>query len=241
VNVSTSFARRFARRVRARRFSRLRAAMVVLILVFVVVVVSWALLISSLFGVQSVKVAGTDRLSREQVVEAAAIRVGTPLARLDTDAVAGRLRVLPQVSSVSVVRQWPRGVGIVVHERVPAAVRPSGSSYVLLDRAGVPFATVGHRPRRLPVVLAPVEARATALRAALDVLDAVPVRVGRQVRSVRAATPEEVTLVLSRERTVIWGSPERAARKAAVLTALMTRRAAVYDVSAPDTPTTRSR
>ena len=48
-----------------------------------------------------------------------------------------------------------------------------------------------------------------------------------------------VTLRLTRDRTVVWGSPERGDRKATVLTALMSRRADVYDVSAPDAPTTR--
>jgi cell division protein FtsQ len=38
---------------------------------------------------------------------------------------------------------------------------------------------------------------------------------------------------------VLWGSVDRGARKAAVLAVLVTRRAAVYDVSAPDAPTTR--
>jgi cell division protein FtsQ len=67
----------------------------------------------------------------------------------------------------------------------------------------------------------------------------VPAPQRAQVREVRAATAERVTLRLSRGRTVEWGSPDRGRRKAAVLTVLMSRRARVYDVSAPDTPTTR--
>jgi cell division protein FtsQ len=86
-----------------------------------------------------------------------------------------------------------------------------------------------------------VDAGAPALRAALDVLAAVPRVLAGQVLEVRAATPDQVTLRLTRSRMVMWGSPERSRRKAAVLAALMTRPAKIYDVSAPDAPTTRLR
>ena len=70
-------------------------------------------------------------------------------------------------------------------------------------------------------------------------LDALPAEVRRQVREVRAAGLESVTLRLSRGRSVMWGSTERGDRKADVLAVLLSRKASVYDVSAPDTPTTR--
>ena len=73
MSVTTSFAGRFASRVRARRFSRLRVATVALALILVVALSGWALLVSSLFGVRSVTVTGTERLSRQEVVQAAAI------------------------------------------------------------------------------------------------------------------------------------------------------------------------
>jgi cell division protein FtsQ len=199
---------------------------------------AWLLLWSSVFGVRSVQVSGTGRLSRGEVLAAAAIVSGTPLARVDTGAIEARLRALPVVAAATVTRNWPSGVAITVRERTPAAVRLRGSTYVLVDRTGVSFAEVGHRPRSLPLVIAPPKAGTQAVKAALDVLDAVPRSVHRRVISVRAATPEDVTLHLTHDRTVVWGSPQRTQRKAAVLAVLMTRKAAVYDVSAPDNPTT---
>ena len=89
------------------------------------------------------------------------------------------------------------------------------------------------------MVSAPVDAGPPALRAALDVLEALPAAVRGSVRQVRAASAEEVVVQLSKGRTVRWGSPDRGARKAAVLAVLVTRKAHVYDVSAPDAPTTR--
>jgi cell division protein FtsQ len=239
VTVSTSLPTRAAERVRARRWSRLRTLLVLLALLVVLAVATWVLLGSRLFGVSTVVVTGTSRVSVAQVSDLAAIRAGTPLARLDTAGVAARVSRLPAVRAVDVRRDWPRTVRIVVHERVPAAVQARGSGFVLVDRTGVEFDAVARRPPALPLVSAPVDAGAGALRAALDVLDAVPVDVRATVRSVRAADADDVTLRLTRGRTVVWGSTDRSARKGAVLAVLMTRRSAkVIDVSTPDAPVT---
>ncbi len=240
MTVSTSLPSRAAERVRARRWSRLRTLLVLLALLVLIGVATWVLLGSRLFGVSSVVVSGTSRVGVVQVTDLAAIPSGTPLARVDTAVVAARVERLPAVRSVDVRRDWPRTVRIVVHERVPAAVRARGSGFVLVDRTGVVFDEVDRRPDGLPLVSAPVDAGAPALRAALDVLDAVPAGVRSKVRSVRATDPEDVTLRLTRGRTVVWGSTDRSARKGAVLAVLMTRKAAkVIDVSTPDAPVTR--
>jgi cell division protein FtsQ len=239
VSLSTSLPDRVAERGRARRRSRLRGVLSVVAALAVVAAAGWLVLLSSALGVEHVRVTGVDRLTPAQVQQAAAIEAGTPLARLDTEAVAERLAALAPVRTVEVDRRWPRTVEIAVRERTAAAVQARGPSWVLVDRSGVTFATEPKRPRGLPLVSAPVGAGAPALRAALDVLDALPPSVADKVREVRATDREHVTLRLRKDRTVVWGSTERSERKAAVLAVLLTRRAAVYDVSAPDTPTTR--
>ena len=44
---------------------------------------------------------------------------------------------------------------------------------------------------------------------------------------------------LTHHRTVVWGDTGLGSRKGVVLAVLLTRKAAVYDVSVPDAPTTR--
>ncbi len=238
MTVSATSGRRFARRMWARRWSRLRVLGVAALIAALLAASAWVVLESPLLAVRSVEVSGASRLTPAQVLAAADVAPATPLARVDTEAVAGRVRALVEVRAVSVSRQWPRSVRIVVEERVAAAVRRRGASYLVLDGAGVAFDTVRKRPKRLPLVTAVPGAGAHTLRAAMDVLAAVPVRVRRQLVEVRAASPEQVTLRLTRGRTVVWGSPDRGDRKAVVLTALLPRKARVYDVSAPDAPTT---
>jgi len=209
---------------------------------------AWLLLGSGTFDVRVVQVAGTDRLAPAAVLEAAAVDRAQPLARVDTEAVARRVRQLPAVRDVAVVRRWPGAVEIAVRERQPVAVRRAGTSFLLIDSQGVAFEKVRKRPKELSLIsgtggvdsmgrVRTLDPR--TLRAALTVLGDLPPGLRRAVREVRAADPEDVTLRLSRRRVVMWGSPDRGPRKAAVLAALVTRKARVYDVSAPDTPTTR--
>lgn len=228
-----------------------RRALTVCALVLAVMAASsaWLLLRSATFSVQAVRVDGTARLRADDVVGAAAVTPGTPLATLDTDAVARRVAALPPVRRVDVVRRWPGTVEIAIQERRPAAVRREGDGYLIVDESGVAFARAGKRPNGLSVITAPVRARASggpqeperlAFRAGLAVLADLPPALRRHVVEVRAISPDDVTLRLTRGRLVVWGSAERGVRKARVLSALLTRKAKVYDVSAPDTPTTRN-
>jgi cell division protein FtsQ len=228
--------------------SRRRLALAMLLVSALAVSSAWVLLRSGAFAVTAVEVAGTARLSPAAVVAAAKVDFGTPLATLDTDAVATQVRTLPAVRQVEVVRRWPRTVEIAVQERQPAAVRRDGRSYLLVDTSGVAFARVDKRPKGLSLISAAPRVDAagrstppdrSALRACLSVLATLPEPLRRQVVEVRAYGPDDVTLRLTRGRAVIWGTPERGARKATVLAALVTRKARVYDISAPDTPTTR--
>lgn len=239
MSAPTSLSYRASERVRARRRSRLRVALLGLVLAGVVVAAGWVVLGSSVLGVAQVRVTGVARLGADEVRDAAAVPSGTPLARLDTAAVAARVSGLPVVRSVAVVRRWPRAVEISVRERTAVAARPVGSAWQLVDRSGVAFAVEARRPKGLPIVTAPPDAGRRDLRAGLDAVRALPAPVREQVREVRASDADHVTLRLSKGRTVVWGSAERAERKASVLAVLLSRRASVYDVSAPDIPTTR--
>ena len=67
----------------------------------------------------------------------------------------------------------------------------------------------------------------------------MPPRLLAVVGTVRAATPEQVTLTLTDGRTVFWGGGEDSAAKASVLGALLSRPGRHYDVSTPSVVTVR--
>ncbi|NUT51458.1 MAG: FtsQ-type POTRA domain-containing protein [Saccharothrix sp.] len=187
-------------------------------------------------GVRDVEVQGVVELTADQVREAAAVEPGTPLVRLDVDAVAGRVRELPRVAGVEVERVLPGTVRLTVDEREPVGVVTAADGAHLVDGTGKDYATVGQPPAGLPEL----KASADALVAAVTVLTGVPAPLREDVLVVSADSPSDVRLTLSRDREVRWGSPADTPRKAAVLEVLMTRKGTVFDVSSPELPTVSS-
>lgn len=115
----------------------------------------------------------------------------------------------------------------------PAAAS-AAAAWTLVDATGVTFDRLSTRPPKLPLVAAPP----AALPAAAAVIAALPPRVASLVTEVDATTPDDVTLTLDNGSSVRWGSAENSELKGRVLVALLPRRAALIDVSAPLLPTT---
>lgn len=199
--------------------------------------VAWLLLGSSLFGVRKVVVVGEHRLTAAEVARVVDVRPGTPLARVDTGAVARRVRGLDAVASVSVTRGWPNTLRVSVVERSAAVAVPVGSRFDLLDDTGVRFDTVAVPPRGVVRLLG---AHDDASRdAALQVVRSLPAALRKVVWVVRASSPQQVSLVLRGNRVVIWGSADQAAAKGAAALALLKLPGRVYDVSSPSVVTRR--
>jgi cell division septal protein FtsQ len=204
---------------------------------------AWVVYGSSWLGVRSVRVEGTSFLTPDQVERAARIDPGTPLARLDVDAVEGRVAVLPAVDEVDVRRDWPDGVRIVVRERVAVAVVRQDGEDLAMDAEGVLFREYREPPKRLPLVRADDldrDGREDALREVASVVGALDTGIARQVDHVEVASMDSIALILSSGDEVRWGSAAQSDLKARVLATLLDVEASVYDVSVPEQPTTRA-
>jgi cell division protein FtsQ len=225
---------------RERRTRLLRRAGWVLAAVTPFVLAGWVLLGSSWLVVDKVVVSGQHRLTAEQVLAAARVELGTPLARVDTGAVAARVRDLGPVASVSVSRGWPGTLKVVVVEREPVVAVGSGKSWTLYDGTGTQLGTataVTAGIVRLHVAHPGPDDPST--RAALTVLQGLPTPIRALVVEVRARSVEQVGLVLRDGRRVIWGGTSDRAAKAAALAALLKMKGHVYDVSSPAVVTRR--
>jgi cell division protein FtsQ len=226
--------RRNRRRVLLRRAGWAAAVVVPLILL------GWVVLSSTLLAVNKVVVTGESRLSAAQIEAAADVLPGTPLARLDTGAIARRVRALGAVGEVTVSRGWPHTVKVAVVERVPFVAVPRAHGVLLLDDDGYPLATVATVPRgvvRLEVA-DPARTDATTT-AALSVLRGLPTPLRGLLGAVRAASPEQVTLLLTGGRQVLWGGASDGTAKAAAALALLRMPGTIFDVSAPGVVTRR--
>lgn len=220
----------------ATREKRTRRWLVLVAVVVLAALAAWVLWFSSLLSVREVRVLGAVAVSADQVLTAADVPVGVPLARVDVAGIEGRVGAIPRVGAVEVRRGWPDVLVVVITERTPIAVAREGSAYVYLDATGARFGSAAVPANGMPVVVASGDVPAAS---ALAVVDALPAALRRSVTTVTARTRDDVVLTLADGVTVRWGSAEQSDRKAAVLAGLLHVKARSYDVSAPDLPTSR--
>ena len=223
-----------------RRVTVVRRSGLALLGVGLLALLAWVLLGSSLLAVRQVSVTGESRLTGPQILAAAGIATGTPLARLDTDAVGSRVRQLPPVADVSVTRDWPHGVRLRIVERQPVAGVRQGRAVTLLDRGGVALASTASLPSGVVALLVDRPGpQDPSTRAALAVLQALPAGLRAQLGSLSASSPEQVELLLVDGRIVVWGGAGGAAQKVPAALVLLGLPGRVFDVSAPGVVTRR--
>jgi cell division protein FtsQ len=201
---------------------------------------AWVVLATPVLGVRVVEVNGTTIAGPDQVRSVAAVPRGTPLARVDTGAVADRVGALPSVAQVVVRRWWPDTLVITVRERSPVAVVAAGSDFLVVDGSGVVFDRRHRRPDGAVLIrVARPGPDDPATRAALRVVAALTPALRERVRAVEATSATAITVRLRGNRAVVWGDAERSDTKAAVATVLVDRPGRTIDVSAPDVATVR--
>lgn len=235
---------RFFERSRSERRRRwLRIALAVL-LVVLAGTLAWLVWFSSVLTVRDVEVSGRATLKESQVLRAAQVPQGRPLARVDVGAIEARLSALNRIDTVEVSRSWPRTISISIKERTPVLWTRINGQVRGVDRNGIAYRSYASPPDDL--IEATIES--TDPRGRLQTsaaVAAVVVDIGeqdaalrREIESVTAGSKDSIELKLSKGRTVVWGSRHDAQRKLQVLEPLLRLEASRYDVSAPDQPTT---
>ncbi len=217
--------------------------------------VAWALLGSSFLVVRTVRTTGSQ-VPRATVLGAAAIRLGTPLIRIDTGAIARRVERITQVQSAKVTLSWPDAIVIWTKRRSAVFTVRSGSGYDLVDSYGVVLRWTASRPAGL-IALKPARSqtvaggqagagqpgqlhREPAVLAAGAVVRTLPTWLRGRVSAVQADGPADVLLILRGGIRVRWGSPGRGSAKASEMAILLRTKAGYYDVSDPATAVTGS-
>ncbi len=210
-----------------------------LMLIVTITGIGLVLYFTPVMSARSIVVNGIGALTRDEVLDAAHVKPGTPLLQIDTDRIADRVAAIRRVASAHVQRDYPSALMITVVERIPVVVKDLPDGPHLFDRDGVDFATAPPPPA-LPYIDVDNPGPADpATKAALAVLTALRPEVVAQVSRIAAPSVASIKLTLTDGRTVIWGTNERTEEKAQKLAALLTRPGRTYDVSSPDLPTVR--
>lgn len=229
--------RRFAQRQWARRWLVWRYLLAAAVVLGLLGTGVYFVYFSSTLSVQGVDVVGTETLDADDVLVAAAVPTGGPLATVDLVAIERRVGSLAPVRSVDVTREWPHDVRITVVERVPVAVVERGGAFRAVDVEGVVFNSYKRAPAGLPRIKADAANDVDALHEAVAVVSALPPQVASVVDHLDLVSADQIDLVLDGDRQVHWGSSEQSKQKGEVLLVLLDQPAAVYDVSVPGQPT----
>jgi cell division protein FtsQ len=231
--------RRFTRASRRRRLVALGAGAFLLVSVAAPVLLA----VSPAFAVRTITVTGASGSVADEVRGRLAPQLGVPIALVDTKAVAREVAAVARVQGFTTVRLPPDRLEVRVVERTPIAQLGSPAGYRLVDAAGVTLTTRPARFAGYPLVSVPAGPSAEgAFSAAASVVRALPADLAGRVDTVRAASRDDVTLVLRSGRQVVWGSADDSAAKAAALRAALVsaaRGARIIDVSAPGIVSTR--
>jgi cell division protein FtsQ len=233
---------RFEARARQARRRPVRLVAGLLAVLAVVGGAGWLVWASPVLTVESVQVEGLDTADAEAAGAMAQVPMGAPLARVDTAAIAARVRALPIVRTVSVTRSWPHTIVVSATPRVALlGVRAADGRLWLVDTDAVAFRSADALPPGVSMVNASSPAPDEgALRAVIDILEVLPADKRGAVGDITVTSAELVTFTLG-EVQVIWGGSSAGEKKVKVLDALLrtTPTPTVIDVSAPDTPVTR--
>ncbi|KRC63450.1 hypothetical protein ASE12_00950 [Aeromicrobium sp. Root236] len=236
---------RFEARAAYERRRRLRRVAVGVLVVVVAATLVWLVMFSSVVAVRRVAVDGETTLSEAQIRRVADVRIGQPLARVDTSAIEARVARMDRIQSVTVSRSWLHTIRIEVVERTPVAWLTVGGAIRGLDRYGIDFRSYDKPPKKLleaDVSETDPRRRQQTLAAVAFVVQLIEDEdpgLRKQVQAISAATKDSIELNLTHGRTVLWGSKADSTHKLTVLRALLRIDAKRYDVSAPDQPTTR--
>lgn len=203
---------------------------------------------SSAFVVKDLQVSGGREEVQEAAVSLAQVPNGRPLARVAEGAVGERVLADPRISEVTVERDWPSTVRLVLTEREPVLALSDGNATWLADAGGVVYEQVEQASNKLPLFQTggdPTEldrptvagmAQLWRMRPDPDVLKG---DLGRP----RVAADGAVTMRVGEVR-LMWGPPEENEKKWQVVTAIIGQDAVDpqggtridIDVRIPDTP-----
>jgi cell division protein FtsQ len=217
----------------------LKMLLATVLLVILGVGLALVLYFTPAMSARDIVVTGIGTVTREEVLDAARVRQGTPLLQVNTNQVADRVAAIRRVASARVQREYPSALRITIVERVPVAVKDFPDGPHLFDRDGVDFATAPPPPALPYLDVADPGPADPATKAALQVLTALRPEVAGQVGKIAAPSVASITLTLGDGRVVIWGTTDRADEKAEKLAALLTQPGRTYDVSSPDLPTVK--
>lgn len=213
-----------------------RSTVLLLVAVALLAVGTWVAYFSPLLVVREVAVAGQRTVTAEEVVAAAAVPMGAPLARQDVQAIAERTTRIPAVRAAAVTRRWPGTLLVTVSERSGVLAVEQADGFLLVDGEGIAYDREASPPKG--AIRAEVDpGDQTLLREVGRVAAGLPPEFAADVKGLTATGPDQITLRLRSGVEVVWGSANDSPLKALIVAALIKQQPQkTIDVSSPNNP-----
>lgn len=116
-----------------KRKKQRRITFVVFLLVIAVIL---ALLLTPFFNIKYIDVSGHKKVSQKTIVETSGISYGENIFKLNVKKMKTKLKQLPYIDDVKVVRKIPDVVSFEITERKPIVALVAGESFVYMDENG---------------------------------------------------------------------------------------------------------
>ena len=227
------------RRGRAKRRRWLQRAGIAVLVAALLGAIAWVVWGSPWLLARQVEVTGVAVVTTQDVVDAASVPLGTPLAAIDAAGIEARVvDALPAVAAAKVSRVWPGTVSIAVTERQAVLAVPLSREFLWVSADGVIFHRTSEAPAGVLTATSGI-ANVQVIGAMAAVAAALPEQVRSQASTMSAASQDSIVVTLSDGRKITWGSADESELKARVVVPLLGVKAREYDVSAPTHPTTR--
>jgi cell division septal protein FtsQ len=198
---------------------------------------------SSLLTVKQIEINGAPTINSEKVIaKSLSLSLGDKLARVDSRALANRLKANDWIQSADISRNWINGkVVIDLAPRIPVALYTApGKPQVALDASGVTFQMPGPIPAGLPKVSSSSVASGLI---AIQLFTEMPKEFSDGIDRLTAASPTNILIngkFSGRAMQIVWGDGEDISLKIKVIKYLLERpenkSIRLIDVTAPHAP-----
>lgn len=198
---------------------------------------------SSLLTVKQIEINGAPTLiSEKTIAKSLNLSLGDKLARVDSRALANRLKANDWIESADISRNWINGkVVIDLQPRTPVALYTApGKPQVALDASGASFQLMGQVPAGLPKVSSSSVASGLI---AIEIFTEMPKEFSEGIERLTAVSPTNILIdgkFSDRTMQIVWGDGEDLSLKIKVITALLelpeNKSIRLIDVTAPHAP-----
>ena len=215
-------------------------------IVGLLLVCGFVLLSSPLFSIREIQVEGNKRVASKEIIGAAHIPRGENIFRVNLKEAAARVKRIPAVKEVAVVRCLPNRIKIRIWEREAIALVPGKDGFYALDEAGVCIGKA-RADCPLPVITgtgaAPPPGKSLTTegyRTAVTVLKAFDAKLTARLAEVHVTPYQVIELFTNDGVKVYLGRPEKIAEKGLVLLRLLdalgSRKVVYIDLKIADRP-----